>query len=554
MHAESGFPSPTTVGMPVDIRRLSWARRLAADYSYDFSRVAPFFAGNPAVPSDWQAAIVRRQAHPYPGERVVELLRAQQHQRHAPPEALAATDRLQNPRTVAVVTGQQAGLFGGPFFTLLKAITAIRLADRVAHEHKVPTVAVFWIDAEDDDWDEVRSCGVMDAELQRREVSLPPHPGGDQIPAGTVRLDASIEAALETLASVLAPSEFTQALVADLRAVYRPGARFVEAFGRWLETALGRRGLIVFDGSDVGAKPLASQIFDRELRTAGRTSSLAAASGAELVTRGYHAQVTPQPDGVALCYLDGLDGSRQAIRLKGSDFAVDETPIAASTLLSQAAAEPTRFSPNVLLRPLVQDTLFPTVCYVAGPNELAYLAQLKEIYADFSVPMPLMHPRATATIIDAATAKFLARYDFPFEALQPQDEGALNRLLESQLPSSVERSLDGATRAVGDRMAELADAVAAIDPTLAGAARSAQGKMEHELHTLQDKIIRAAKRRDGTLRRQYLHARAQTFPDGQPQERTLGCVYFLNRYGPALVERLHEDLPLDLGRHWVITI
>ena len=208
----------------------------------------------------------------------------------------------------------------------------------------------------------------------------------------------------------------------------------------------------------------------------------------------------------------------------------------------------------MLLRPLVQDTLFPTVCYVAGPNELAYLAQLKEIYADFSVPMPLMHPRATATIIDAATAKFLARYDFPFEALQPQDEGALNRLLESQLPSSVERSLHGATRAVGDRMADLADAVAAIDPTLAGAARSAHGKMKHELHTLQDKIIRAAKRRDETLRRQYLRARAQTFPDGQPQERTLGCVYFLNRYGPALVERLHEDLPLDLGRHWVITI
>ena len=114
--------------------------------------------------------------------------------------------------------------------------------------------------------------------------------------------------------------------------------------------------------------------------------------------------------------------------------------------------------------------------------------------------MPLMYPRATATIIDAATAKFLARYDFPFEALQPQDEGALNRLLESQLPSSVERSLDGATRAVADRMADLADAVATIDPTLAGAARSAQGKMEHELHTLQDKIIRAAKRRDETLR------------------------------------------------------
>ena len=391
------------------------------------------------------AAIARRQAQPYPADRLVELLRAQQQQRHAPPEALAATDRLKNPRTVAVVTGQQAGLFGGPFFTLLKAITAIRLADRVAREHKVPAVAVFWIDAEDHDWDEVRSCRVMDAEQQRREVSLPPRRGGDQTPAGTVRLDVSIEAALDTLASVLAPSEFTQPLVADLRAIYRPGARFVEAFGRWLEAALGRRGLIVFDGSDGEGKPLASQLFDRELRTAGRTSTLAAASGAELVTLGYHAQVTPQPDGVALFYLDGLDGARQPIRLKGNDFAVGETPVAASALLSEAAAEPTRFSPNVLLRPLVQDTLFPTVCYVSGPNELAYLTQLKEIYAHFSVPMPLMYPRATATIIDTATAKFLARYDFPLRGASTAGRGRaqpLARIAASLVGRTIPRRSD----------------------------------------------------------------------------------------------------------------
>ena len=551
VQSEPGVPSAKGVRIPVDIRRLPWARRVASDYVYNFAGLAPFFAGNPAVLSDWQHAITRRHAHPCPAGQIVEVLRAQQRQRHAPPNALAATDRLHDPRTVAIVTGQQAGLFGGPLFTLLKALTTIRLADQISQQYDVPAVAVFWIDAEDHDWEEVRSCGVLDAELQRREISLPPRAGGNETPAGAVRLDASIETAIDELASVLTSSEFSQSLLADLRATYCPGARFVEAFGRWLEALLGRQGLIVFDGSDPVAKPLASRIFDHELRSPGRTSELAAASGAALVASGYHAQVTPQPDSVALFHLDGV---RRPIRLKPDGFAVGDTSLAADVLVGEATAKPARFSPNVLLRPVVQDTLFPTVCYVAGPNELAYLAQLKGIYTHFSVPMPLIYPRATATIIDSATARFLARYDLPFEALQAQDEAALNRLLESQLPSSVERSLDDAMRAVQDGMAAVASAMPAVDGTLVGAARSTQGKMERELRSLHGKVIQAAKRRDETLRRQYMHARAQAFPDGRPQERGLGFVHFLNRYGPAVVDRITEDLSLDVGHHWVITI
>ena len=551
VYSEPGLPSPTGVRIPVDIRRLPWARRLASDYAYNFSRLAPFFAGNPAVLSDWQNAIAHRHAHPSPARQMVDVLRAQQQQRHAPPEALAATNRLSDPRTIAIVTGQQAGLFGGPLFTLLKALTTIRLADQVSQRYELPTVAVFWIDAEDHDWEEVRSCGVLDANLQRREISLPPRAAGDETPAGTVRLDASIETAIDELASAMASSEFNQSLLAELRAAYSPGARFVEAFGRWLEAILGRRGLIVFDGSDPAAKPLASQIFDRELRTPGRTSALAAASGADLVARGYHAQVSAQPDSVALFHLDGV---RRPIRSKGDGFAVGDASLASSALVGEATANPARFSPNVLLRPIVQDTLFPTVCYVAGPNELAYLAQLKGIYTHFCLPMPLIYPRATATVIDSAAARFLARYDLPFEALQAQDEGALNRLLESQLPSRVEQSLDEVMRAVQDRMAAVASAVPAIDATLAGVAQSTQEKMERDLRKLQGKIIQAAKRRDETLRRQYMRARAQAFPDGRPQERVLGFVHFLNHYGPALVDRICEDLPLDIGHHWVMTV
>jgi bacillithiol biosynthesis cysteine-adding enzyme BshC len=283
----------------------------------------------------------------------------------------------------------------------------------------------------------------------------------------------------------------------------------------------------------------------------GQTAKLATLAGAGLVERGYHAQVTLQDDSVALFQ---LDGGRRAIRKQGTDLVVGDTRYSASSLAQAAAEEPAGFSPNVLLRPIVQDTLFPTVCYVAGPNELAYLGQLRGVYDHFGVPMPLMYPRATATLLDAAAMRFLTKYSLSLETLQPQDESALNELLKTQIPAAVEASLDEASSALETRMSRVAEAVATLDPTLEGAARSTLGRMQHDIKTLHGKIIQSAKRRDETLRRQYGRARALAFPAGEAQERAVALVWFLNQYGPALVQRLREAIPLDLGRHWVVTI
>jgi uncharacterized protein YllA (UPF0747 family) len=202
----------------------------------------------------------------------------------------------------------------------------------------------------------------------------------------------------------------------------------------------------------------------------------------------------------------------------------------------------------------VQDTLFPTICYVAGPNELAYLAQLRAVYAAFGIPMPLMHQRATATIVDSNAMKFLTRNEIGFESLRAQDEAALNELLQSQLPATVEASVQEVLRSIEERMADVAREVTQIDATLEGATRSTLTRMQDDLKKLHAKIIQAAKRKDETLKRQFHHARNLVFPGGHPQEREIGFIYFLNKYGPALVDRLGEDLPVDMGQHWVLTV
>ncbi len=548
---ETTSEAGATALVPVDIRRFEWIRPLAGDYAFDFSRLAPLYAGDPASPGAWRDAIARTRQHRRQYREIASVLAAQQDRRGAPPEARASAQLLAEPSTVAVITGQQAGAFGGPLFTLLKAITAIQLARRASREHDARVVPIFWVDAEDHDWNEVASCTVLDGNAQPCTVTLAAPAGAGERPVGALRLDDRIGGSLDELAQSLPHTDFSDWVLSSLRAAYRPGSGMGEAFARWLETLLGPHGLVVFESGDPAAKPLVRDVFVRELQTAGATAALATEAGKALAARGHQPQVVPQLDAPALFR---LDGARRSIRRSGEQFLVGDDAFPAGALAEEASSSPDRFSPNVLLRPIVQDTLFPTICYVAGPSELAYLGQLGGVYARFGVPMPLMYPRATATIVDSAAARFIAKHGIEIDQMQAQDESTLNRLLESQLPASIDEALQAADESIHAQMERVVRALPELDPTLAGAAKTTLGRMEHDLKTLRAKVIQAAKRRDETLRRQFARTQVQAFPLGHPQERTLGVVFFLNRYGPALVERLIQDLPLDLGHHWLVTI
>jgi bacillithiol biosynthesis cysteine-adding enzyme BshC len=543
--------SPVSAALAVDIRTFPWIRRLASDYAFAYANVAPFFAGDPATSAAWADTIRRSQGLARQPVELARLIAAQQEGRGAPAASRVAAARLADPATRVVITGQQAGVFGGPLFTLLKALTAMKLAAKVEREHKVPVVPVFWIDAEDHDWPEVSGCTVLDSELAPVPIHLADLDGAGELPIARLTLDEGGAAAIDQLETALPDSEFKAGIIESLRKAYAPGTGMATAFGKWIEEVLGPHGLVVYDSSDPHAKPLAREVFVTEVSQPGNTARIAARAGEELVAKGYHAQATLADGTVSLFH---LNPERAAVRVDGNQGYIGERALSLPQLVDEAKQHPEHFSPNVLLRPIVQDTVFPTICYVAGPNELAYLGQLKEVYAHFGVPMPLMYQRATATLADSATVRFLNKYDLPLTALRAQDEAALNQLLESQLPPTVEQSLSAAAVAIEERMAAVSAAVPQIDPTLEGAVKSTLGKLQHEVHSLHNKVIQAAKRRDETLRRQFQRAQALTFPQGHPQEREVGFVWFLNRYGPALVDRLIDELPLEMGHHWVLTI
>lgn len=532
------------------MRQLPWTRPFAVAYAHDFSSIATFFAGNPAQPDAWRDAIARVTRAPRDRRAIVLALARQLAARNAPVPARQAADRLADPAAVAVVTGQQAGLFGGPLYTLLKAITAIQLAREAASAHGVPVIPVFWVAGEDHDWLEVRTARVLDAEFSRREVTLPDLPGAGVRPVDALVLDEPIEDAIRALEAALPATEFKADVVARLRTHYRPGVSMARAFACWLDDLLGAHGLVVFEGSDPDAKSIVADLFAREMADPARSVSLVASACTDLRARGLEPQVEPAEDGTTLFYLDAT--GRHAIKRKGHRLSIGGRERSAADLSAEAAAHPERFSPNVLLRSVVQDRLFPTICYVGGPAEIAYQAELGGIYHAQGVERPLLCPRASATLIDSAAAKFLDRPDVIFGRLQPQNESFLNLLLANQMPPALERGLDEAAREVRDQLDRVRAALATVDPTLVGAADTTRDRMLDSLTQLQGKVVQASKRKDDTLRRQFLRTQALVFPGGHPQERDLSVAFFVSRHGPALVDRLVDGLPHDGTSHYLV--
>jgi bacillithiol biosynthesis cysteine-adding enzyme BshC len=536
----------------IDVRRFPWIRPLVGAYAHDFASVAPLFAGNPHDPAAWRDTIGRVQRANARRTSMAPVLAAQLAGREPPEAARRAAATLADPTTVAVVTGQQAGVFGGPLYTVLKAVTTIRLARMISSEHGVNAVPIFWVEAEDHDWNEIRSATVLDRDYAVASVAVAPVPGAGALPAARLTLGPPIAETVDALETILPPSEFSRPVLDELRRCYAPGRSMAQAFARWIEALLGPLGLVVFESSDPAAKPAAADLFARELEQPAETRGLVGAAADTLTGLGHAPQLQPADDHVGLFYLTA-DG-RRAIKHASSGYQIGAETRSVADLAAEALAHPEHFSPNVVMRPLVQDRLFPTVCYVAGPSELAYQAQLGGVYRAFEVEPPLLYSRASATLLDAAALRFLERHGLALEALHGRDDSPLNRLLEDSLPPEIERILGDLDRAVGSRGPDLKQAVSSIDPTLAGAVDTTVDRMRETVRTLHGKIIQACKKKDDTLRRQFMRTRALAFPDGHPQERLLNVVFFANRYGMRLADRLLDVLPLETDKHYVLNL
>ena len=446
-----------------------------------------------------------------------------------------------------VATGQQIGLFLGPLYAFYKAASAIAVARAIEAESGVRCVPLFWLQTEDHDFAEIRSCVVAGRDGEPVRLALPDD-GEGRASVAYRTLPPEVTPLLDRLNAVLDSGPAAEETLALLRVHYQPGRTMAAAFASVLATVFAEEGLLIFNPRDPRVAELAAPIYrtciddcvviERQLHD--RRDALAAA--------GFKEQVAVRERGaLAFFHRDGEAGPRFRIQRKLANTGEVSWTLAGSAeavsheeLLGTLAREPLRFSTSALLRPIVQDILLPTVAYVGGPGEINYFAQLPPLYAHFGQTPPLLVPRARFRCVDARARRWLNQLGITAADLSaPPDE--LRARLSTPLPSGAADPKE--LRALVDRQIvpavdQIATAVSATSVQLQRPARRTRASVAHALGRLLDRYARTLVERDEVTLGRIHRLELALAPDGVPQERYYSWPSLAGRLGSATFKRL----------------
>jgi bacillithiol synthase len=522
--------------------------RLFADFLYDLPKVSRYYP-RPAQYRGWlqdQASTIKYDSQQR--QQVADILTRQNKAWGASEKTLENLAKLKA-GAFAAVTGQQVGLFGGPLFTVFKALSAVRLAE-VATSQGIPTVPIFWMATADHDLAEVNHAFFASAAGSPERIATPTQ-STTGAPVGGIRFAEEIVAATEQAAGLLGEGEAAN----WLREAYRPGETFGSAFAKFYSHVFAELGVILLDPNDAELHQLASPIYTAAVNNAGTLNDALLARGRELTRAGYHEQVKVTPSSTTLFLIH--NGSRTAIHRSRTNtdlFEVAGEKVSRAMLLDQIASNLEAFSPNALLRPVVQDSLLPTLAYVGGPAEVAYFAQSAVLYENLLTRVTPILPRFSATIVDAKQSNLLERYGLSLSDVYAGQEAVLRKIATTTLPPQAQAEFDAAEKDLKTSLASVRATVSRLDSTLADAADRASRKIQYQLAKLRQRAANAELRRNEVLSRHAAVVTNALFPDKVQQEREFAAAQFLARYGGELLTNVLENVSPDCVDHQLLFV
>lgn len=526
--------------------------RLFSDFLYDFPRVADFYGAEGRNGNSLAARVSRVTAQSFAREVVADVLTDQNRAAGAGEQTFANIARLRQNDSVVIITGQQATLFTGPLYTIFKALTAIKLAAKLRTQG-VNAVPMFWIAAEDHDFEEVNHTRLINREGNPVTITYTACPPNEGKPVGHVILCEEIQQQIDELLAALPESEFVPRLAEDLRAAYQPGLSFAEAFGRMMLRLLGHYGVVLINPLDDRLKQVAKDIYAKALADTAQFAGNLVSRSAALETAGYHAQVYTSPESVPLFMMD--EGRRRAMVRQGDNLFYlkgTERSFKPHELLEMINRCASCFSPNVTLRPIVQDFLLPTLAYIGGPAEIAYFAQLIPNYRLLGRVEPVVLPRASLTLIEKRYAKTLAKYGLVFTDLFAGLHEVMVRVVEQSLDSDTAAAFDESERLFAEQLEKLRVSLTRVDPTLADALKGAREKILYQISHLRTRFVHNRSKRDETTHSQIERAFAVLYPNKGLQEREINPAWFLARYGYELIDRLYDEIEVETHDHRLV--
>ena len=528
--------------------------RLFSDFLSYSPAIRPFYPRSPFF-AEWMKEESSKIS--YDGsrrEKVAAILERQNKNFGASSKTLANIHRLRQ-GAATVVTGQQVGLFGGPMFAIYKALTAVKLAEE-ASAGGVDAVPIFWLATYDHDLAEVNHVSIPapDGNLQVLTTVSHDVPGA---PVSAVHFSKEIAGVVEQAASLLGDSEATQLL----RDCYRPGETLGGAFARLYARIFAEWGVILLDASDAELASIAAPIYRAAIERSADLMASLIERGKALESAGYHQQVKVTESSVLL--FTTRNGARTPIHRAGegasAHFVLDggaaaQEKLSQADLIRQIDESPEQFSPNVLLRPVVEDYLLPTLAYTGGAAETAYFAQAGAVYEALAGRVTPILPRFSATIVEPKMQRLLEKHEISLTDVFEGPESLRREIAAKSLPGDLLAAFDQAKQSFDSNFSVLKEKLEKLDRTLVDAAETSRSKMQHQLEKLYAQAGRAETQKSEVVSRHADQLSEGLYPDKGLQERGIGGIYFLAKYGQELLHELYGAIHSDCHDHQILEL
>jgi bacillithiol synthase len=499
-----------------------------------------------------------KQAHrllerKYSRNILCEVLEEQNRLFNADDSTFLNIDKLNKDDAFVVIAGQQVGLFSGPLYTIHKILSVIKLAKELSDKLKKNVAPVFWMATDDHDYPEINHIYLLDQGGNTEKIVLTNEENNPKLPISSINISSEITALIEQLKTLLPNSEFSSQIFDTLEHTYKIGVSFSIAFGSLIQSVFKKYGLILIDPSDPKLKKIAVPLFAKEIKERSPVSE-AVLQQTELIEKeGFSAQIKLHKNILNLFY---HDPGREAIFFNENEFFVKngDQKFSKIQLLQLLEEHPEKFSPNAVMRPLYQDTLFPTLAFVLGPSELAYFAQLKLAYEKMGIPVPIAFPRTSITLIEPRAKRLLKKYQLTFQEIFNNKDHVLDDLIKKEIPESLFENIESGSKRVEQIWQEIQNEITGFDPNMIKPAEIAASKSIGQFDFLNKKLMQSARKKNEVIKSQIEKLLNLLLPLGKPQERVFNFLPYYIRFGEYFIDHLYSQIDVFNPDHQVISL
>jgi len=484
---------------------------------------------------------------------ICEILKTQNSEFNSGDKTFENIKLLGEHDTFAVVTGQQLGFLTGPYYTILKALNTIQLSDKLnSRFSEYKFVPVFWLESDDHDFTEINNVNIISKENEIKNIKYFEN-GTEQEkylkPTGNIVLDKFIEEFINNIEDSFNKSDFSEELFANIRECYKEGVTVKTSFAKFMNYVLQNKGLVLIDPSDNKIKSLLKPVFEKELMTSPMSCEAVINTSVEL-EKNYAAQVKPKA--INLFYIH--EGNRYLLEPRENEiYALKNSrqKISKTEMFDILESNPERFSWNVVTRPVCQDYLLPTVAYIGGPSEVAYFGQFRDVYKLYEITMPVIYPRTSVTIIENRIEKFLQKYNLKFEELFDIKEIS-KKLLKQDSEIDSEEIFSKMKEELTGLFYFYEKELTKIDVNQTASFSKKNQQFLESLNIAKEKYIGLQSKNNEVVSNQLNKVLLNVYPGEVLQERVFNIVYFLNKYGLNIIDKLTNQISISEFSHQLI--